>query len=1182
LVRIEPLERRTLFAASLTAGIPLIVDDKHELTLNNALPPGLTLWNPASTLSEPTSASPLTAALRYLRSHAADLGLDPSDVTSPFVSSQYADSLTGLTHIYLQQQFNGLPVLNANLTVNVLSDGSILSIAGGFVPHLKDFAAKNPAAASHVPLLSASLAARVAGMQVGLSASVSTPGLSVASSRTSVDRLTTISSPALSQDPIPARLVYVPDERGGVQLAWGMVLRTPDGEHWYNLAVGDSAGSVVFANDWTDNFSYNVIPFPARNPDDGPSFPNRGIVTDPADPLASPYGWHDTNGVAGSESTTTVGNNVSAQEDADANDTGGFRPDGGSGLNFDFPLDLTQAPSAYQSAAITNLFYWNNLLHDIHYQYGFTEAAGNFQTNNYGRGGIGNDAVQADAQDGSGTSNANFAAPPDGAPGRMQMFLFDSTVPYRDGDLDSQIITHEYGHGVSNRLTGGPANSDGLSTMQASGMAEGWSDWWAIMLLQKPADSQNGAYPVGTYSYGQPLDGLGFRRKPYSYDMSIDPLTIEAYGIGGMGGGVPRSIEAHNTGEIWCSALWDMNWLLINRYGYSPNVAAGYNPAAGNDKGNQLALRLVMDALKLQGANPSFKQARDAILQADQVLTGGANQLDIWTAFARRGMGYSFVDKASNSASVTAAYDLPVFDPYVVSTSLPAGGSTMTPISSIDFTFNQAMNTTSFSIADDVLSFTGPRGVDLRGSISGFTWATSTTLRINFAATSVFGAYALTIGPDILAADNANPMDQDKDGTPGEIPSDRFTTGFSYVATLGPDGFGYRAAIYPFESIDLVPGGPGVTSILDSQDDNFAAIDLGSSTFNFYGVVYAGDNQLLVDTNGLVTFVTSGAAKFFTNTTLTSAPAEQTIAPYWDDWVTYVASSAAGAGNDLVLYRFDDLNADAVPDRLVIEWNNVYQAEATGSGVTFQLILQLNTGAVPGRIIFNYVDLDTGSASHNNGASQTEGIKNAGTQGLNRLVIASDSTSAWVGSGKAISLGIDVDPPAVVGEAFDLSAGPALRLVFSEDVGASLSVSDLVLQNLTDQTMIPPDTMVLSYDASTQTALVTFPALAGTVLRDGDYLLTLHTADVTDSSGNPLDGDDDGYAGGDHTFDFFVLAGDANRDRTVDINDLAILAMNWRKSGMLFSQGDFNHDGLVDAKDLGVLSRNWQKSLNPR
>ena len=46
-----------------------------------------------------------------------------------------------------------------------------------------------------------------------------------------------------------------------------------------------------------------------------------------------------------------------------------------------------------------------------------------------------------------------------------------------------------------------------------------------------------------------------------------------------------------------------------------------------------------MDALKLQPANPTLLRGPDAILQADAVLTGGANQDQIWQAFARRGLG---------------------------------------------------------------------------------------------------------------------------------------------------------------------------------------------------------------------------------------------------------------------------------------------------------------------------------------------------------------------------------------------------------------------------------------------------------------------------------------------------------------------------------------------------------------
>ena len=71
-----------------------------------------------------------------------------------------------------------------------------------------------------------------------------------------------------------------------------------------------------------------------------------------------------------------------------------------------------------------NLFYLNNVIHDILYGHGFNEAAGNFQTDNFGRGGKGGDPVQAEAQDGGGTDNANFATPGDGREPRMQMYLW--------------------------------------------------------------------------------------------------------------------------------------------------------------------------------------------------------------------------------------------------------------------------------------------------------------------------------------------------------------------------------------------------------------------------------------------------------------------------------------------------------------------------------------------------------------------------------------------------------------------------------------------------------------------------------------------------------------------------------------------------------------------------------------
>ena len=108
------------------------------------------------------------------------------------------------------------------------------------------------------------------------------------------------------------------------------------------------------------------------------------------------------------------------------------------------------------------------------------------------------------------------------------MYLFNRTTPNRDGDLDNMIVVHEYGHGVSTRLTGGPANSNSLQALQSGGMGEGWSDWWGLMLTQKPSDTQAAAYPVGTYVNGQdPVTGAGIRRYPYSYNMTIREKTGE-------------------------------------------------------------------------------------------------------------------------------------------------------------------------------------------------------------------------------------------------------------------------------------------------------------------------------------------------------------------------------------------------------------------------------------------------------------------------------------------------------------------------------------------------------------------------------------------------------------------------------------------------------------------------------
>ena len=371
-------------------------------------------------------------------------------------------------------------------------------------------------------------------------------------------------------------------------------------------------------------------------------------------PNASPFGWHDTDGVAGAEFTDTSGNNVNAQQDKDNNDTGGNRPDGGASLVFNFPFDPALSAQANENASIVNLFYLNNVSHDVLYGYGFDEVSGNFQTNNYGKGGVAGDQVEADALDGSGTNNANFSTPPDGTSGRMQMYEFTITTPTRDSAMDSFIVFHEFGHGLSNRLTGGPANSGALQKAQSYGMGEGWSDFLGLMMVQKSTDLQSDAYATGNYVLGNPLNDPngGIRNFPYSYNLAIDPTTYGSFN---------PNRDPHANGEIIAATLWDLNWLMINGdglsiagKGYEPDI---YNAASG--KGNTELMKLFVEALKLQPANPTNLDFRDAMLQADFVLNGSAKRVAIWTAFARRGMGFSADDGGDADNGVVEAFDLP-------------------------------------------------------------------------------------------------------------------------------------------------------------------------------------------------------------------------------------------------------------------------------------------------------------------------------------------------------------------------------------------------------------------------------------------------------------------------------------------------------------------------------------------
>ncbi|MGH2693074.1 MAG: M36 family metallopeptidase [Actinomycetota bacterium] len=571
----------------------------------------------------------------------AHLGVDPETVR---VTDEYTSDHNGVSHVYLRQIADGVDIAGADATVNV-QDGIVIHSGSRFV---------DPSEISGSQQFGADIA------------------LEIARSTAPSESAEVVTSP---------ELLYRVLDDGTVRLVYDVQIQTPT--HWWNLSIDAENGRVVHRYDFVDSesqagiaartarpedaqlaqemvsaigppeqaidgSSYVVFAMPLESPNDG----NRVTVHNPADAAASPFGWHDTNGAKGPESTLTTGNNVNAYADSDNNNQPdpGSQPDGGSGLDFNHLLLTYDAtPAVYRDAAVDNLFYWNNVMHDVTHKYGFNEEAGNFQVTNYTGTGKGADAVQAEAQDGGGVLNANFATPVDGGSGRMQMYLWvdafdtlglgpeDIVRPYshqvRDGDLDGGVIAHEYGHGVSNRLVGGPSNVSCLRTHDER-EGEGWSDWWSYVLTMRPGD--DGATPRGIGTYVVYHEGgrrdVGIRITPYSTDMTINPSTYNT---------IKTAAEPHGVGYVWASMLWDLYWNLAEEHGFNPNP---YEPWYTG--GNNLAIQLSIDGMKFAPCEPGFADARDAIIAADAALTGdvangvpGENECLIWRTFARRGLG---------------------------------------------------------------------------------------------------------------------------------------------------------------------------------------------------------------------------------------------------------------------------------------------------------------------------------------------------------------------------------------------------------------------------------------------------------------------------------------------------------------------------------------------------------------
>ncbi|MBI1760403.1 MAG: M36 family metallopeptidase [Acidobacteria bacterium] len=598
------------------------------------------LWSFQDTLSGPSNADAETIARRFLNDNADLLRLDSDDVAALQVARRYQDAHNGLTHLTLQQQLDGIEVFQGELALHIARTGEIVALSGEALPHIETLAN------ARKPHLSAVEALRLAAAEAEVELS-DTVSLKVqpqgAAQKQTFDRAL-----GFARD-VEAQLVYFPLTHEQVRLAWQFTLWMPETPDVYLTLIDAEKGTLLFRYNFT---SYDENPLKPHGPVFTKDSPFYSLPYTTSTPPATPredVPFHATpfNGTeifpasdphydwwAGKPANNLITNNVDAHLDRDANNQADLPRLEAADGNFNFPLDFTKQPTDadYQKAVQVNLFYWVNRYHDILYQYGFTEAAGNYQTDNFGRGGRAADAIFADAQDGSGTNNANFSAPPDGTAGRVQMYIFTITNPNRDGDLEQGIINHELSHGLSQRLV---SNSTGLTGMQAGGMGEGWSDYFGLVLLRDERDDLDGAYPSGQWVLNNYPKGV--RRYAYSTNPSVFPLTFKD---------IRLSTEVHNVGEIWCNALLEMRAALIRQLGFK--------------EGQRQSIQLVVDGLKLTPRSPSFLDARNAILLADRVNNGGANQCLIWQAFAKRGMGFdAFTSDASDGAPDEALASAP-------------------------------------------------------------------------------------------------------------------------------------------------------------------------------------------------------------------------------------------------------------------------------------------------------------------------------------------------------------------------------------------------------------------------------------------------------------------------------------------------------------------------------------------
>jgi extracellular elastinolytic metalloproteinase len=607
-----------------------VLPGDHRVTVRSF---DTTTGNPAAVTSIAAPAEKdkyIERAQAHVQSIGRVLGFAETQPTDFVSDPQVQQASSGAKAVYLQQQYKGIPIFQAAQTVRFDPDGALKESVGSSITVTDDLQVAPQLgvkqavveAAEHVAVPDDDEIGQVDAFGEPLPLpSVDLTGFEpnvVAAFPEKPDQPTVL-EPGPFGENIKASLIWFPLMANQLRLSWEVVITMPEGQGQYRTLVDADTGEILYCRQLMTMAAgrgnvYRIDGSSDRKVTDFPIALTDYEISIPGDlPPGFPDDWVESGSASGNCVFAHLGDSGPTIQGSLQNGLVVFNPSDPKG----------------DDQKVLNIFYFNCYMHDFFYMLGFREVDGNFQQNNFSRGGMPSDRVDARAYSGTVWGTANMGTPVDGSSPVMKMGLVSSTN--RHTAFDSSVVFHEYTHGVTNRLVGGAMNVRALDQPQSGGMGEGWGDYIAC--------SVNDSQTVGSWVKNRPT---GIRK--FIYDSNFPD------NFGNLGQG--RYTGVHNIGEVWAATLLEMNRKV----------------------GKELGLQLVVDALKLSPANPGFLDMRDAILQAleNMRIAGKMSSVEhqsklrgVWEAFAKFGMGPNAQSNGASLSGVIADFNMPAIPPVV-------------------------------------------------------------------------------------------------------------------------------------------------------------------------------------------------------------------------------------------------------------------------------------------------------------------------------------------------------------------------------------------------------------------------------------------------------------------------------------------------------------------------------------